>query len=113
MVLSLHAEGGGRGGAMKSRAQRGAAVITGLLVVLCSSSARARHHEPAHADGAVCVATYRKALDRIQAAHLREAQELFAACARATCAESLRQECAARRLQLNADIPSVVPLAAD
>jgi hypothetical protein len=60
-----------------------------------------------------CAAAYTKAQERAQAAHLREAKELLSKCARATCGTFLHQECTTLYTQLDADIPSVVPLVTD
>jgi len=93
--------------------KRDCSFIIGLSVILCSASAWAKGHVAAREESPGCAATYKKALERVQAARLREAQDLFASCARLMCGVALRQECAARRLQMQSDIPSVVPLATD
>jgi hypothetical protein len=94
----------------------GVAAMVGVGLLLSAGPAGAREswrHVLARADNPVCSAAYTHALERVQEAHLKEARELFAQCARATCSELTRRECAARHAQLDADIPSVVPLVTD
>src|SRR5262249_41347971 len=43
----------------------------------------------------------------------REAKELLLACAKPACGTFLSQKCAAKYMQLDADIPSIVPLVTD
>jgi len=47
-----------------------------------------------------------------QAGHLRIARDLYQSCSRATCG-GLVQKCSAKYSALNADLPSVVPIATD
>ncbi len=88
-------------------------IVIGLGIACFAAPARARRHTEARADSPVCSAAYGRALERVQEARLKEAQDLFAVCARTACSEVMRRECAARRAQLDADIPSIVPLVTD
>lgn len=65
------------------------------------------------ADGAACTATRDHARQRAEAGRLREAEDLYLACARVACGEVIRQDCLARHTQLGGDIPSIVPLVTD
>ena len=60
-----------------------------------------------------CAAAYTQAEEKAKAAHLREAKDLLSKCARATCGTFLHQECTTLYTQLDADVPSVVPLVTD
>jgi len=93
--------------------KRCATIVIGLSIACFAGPARARRHTEARADSPVCSGAYGRALERVQEARLEEAQELFAVCARTACSEVMRRECAARRAQLDADIPSIVPLVTD
>jgi hypothetical protein len=93
----------------------GVTVMVGLGLLLSAAPAGARESwsHLARADNPACSSAYTHAVERAQEAHLKEARELFAQCARATCSELTRRECAARHAQLDADIPSIVPLVTD
>jgi hypothetical protein len=60
-----------------------------------------------------CLSAYKNALELEQSAHLRQARELLLVCARPSCGNFLQQECTAKYLHLDDDIPSVVLLATD
>ncbi|HXI56984.1 MAG TPA: hypothetical protein VNO55_13045 [Polyangia bacterium] len=59
------------------------------------------------------MATYKNAQRRAHAGRLREAKDLMMKCASASCGSFLLHACTSRYTQLDADIPSVVPLVAD
>jgi hypothetical protein len=80
-------------------------------LVLCAARASG---EPQRAYGQnPCLSAYKNALDLERSAHLRQAKDLLLVCARPTCGNFLQQECTAKYLQLEEDIPSVVLLATD
>jgi hypothetical protein len=60
-----------------------------------------------------CSAARSKALELAQSGHLRDARELFESCAKPACGSYLNQECTSQATQLDADIPSVVPVVTD
>src|SRR5262245_12831447 len=60
-----------------------------------------------------CVAAFNVADASEKAGHLAEARQQWLKCARATCGSFLKQECTSRYTQLEADIPSVVPVVTD
>jgi hypothetical protein len=97
-------------------AGRGAAAMVAIFWSSSSSVAGAReawHRGNAHAESPACSASYARALERVREARLNEASEAFAVCSRAVCSEETRRECSTRRAQLDADIPSLVPLVTD
>ena len=101
---------------MKSFNERGVAVALTVCGFLSATPAGAREswtRSLGRSDGAACTASYARAVERAQEARLKDAAELFATCARATCGEVTRRECVARRAQLEADTPSIVPLVTD
>lgn len=59
------------------------------------------------------MATYKNAQRRAHAGRLREAKDLMMKCASASCGSFLLHACTSRYTQLDADIPSVVPLVTD
>jgi hypothetical protein len=83
------------------------AVVTLLWTGAASSAPRRAKADPA------CAVAYRSAQKLERRAHLRQAQRMLAACAKATCDGLLRQQCSARFARLEEDIPSIVPLAKD
>jgi len=60
-----------------------------------------------------CVAAFNVADASEKAGHLAEARQQWLKCARAVCGSFLKQECTSRYTQLEADIPSVVPVFTD
>jgi hypothetical protein len=94
--------------------------VCGAIVLLGATTAQSRpHHRGAMGgkakpvDAKACVAAFNAAQQRAQSGHLREARESFSVCARPSCGDFLRQECTTRYTQLDADIPSVVPIVTD
>jgi|SRR5579859_830194 len=59
----------------------------------------------------VCSAAYENARQLEAAGHLKQATEELLRCTNSTCSALLRQQCSTRYLQLDADVPTVVPLA--
>jgi hypothetical protein len=57
-----------------------------------------------------CENAYKNAVQLEQSAHLRQAKDLLLSCAKSSCGAVLRNRCVSRYTQLEADIPSVVPL---
>jgi hypothetical protein len=84
------------------------AVTVGLLVPR-PAAAKPR----ASAARAACMATYKNAQRRAHAGRLRDAKDLMMKCASASCGSFLLHACTSRYTQLDADIPSVVPLVSD
>ena len=64
-------------------------------------------------DKKACTDAYTQAQEKAQTAHLREAKELLAKCAKVVCGSFLQKECGTLYTQLEADIPSIVPLVTD
>jgi hypothetical protein len=62
---------------------------------------------------AACKAAYKGARQLEQSAKLRQARDMLLTCAKATCGALLKQQCTNLYLQLDQDIPSVVPLVTD
>lgn len=90
-------------------------LVSGLLVVLVPGQALARAKSKAASsqDKRVCVDAFNQARERAQSAHLREAKEMLGKCARAVCGSFLQQECTTLYTQLEAEIPSIVPVVTD
>jgi hypothetical protein len=74
-----------------------------------NASSRSKKKEAVHA----CVAAFDKAQELEKSGHLRQARDQWARCARPTCIAFFREECTTRYTQLDADIPSVVPVVTD
>jgi hypothetical protein len=95
----------------------GIAAVVGVMFALGASatpaSAAAGRRRTARAEASACATTRDRARERMQSGRLREAQELYLACARLSCGEVVRQDCLARHTQLAGDIPSIVPLVTD
>jgi hypothetical protein len=92
------------------------AVVGVLLAVhftpaLAKTKANARR--PARGDRQACVQHYYKAKESIEAGRLLDAKEPLGRCARATCGSFLQQECTALYIQMENDVPSVVPVVSD
>ena len=101
---------------MKVFNRRGVAAAAAALVLGGAAPAVARpswRHALARTESPLCGASYTRGVERAREARLREASELFGVCARTACNEDMRRECAARRAQLEADTPSLVPLVTD
>jgi hypothetical protein len=96
---------------------RGLLAVMALLVALHPDQAlaktRAKAKRPARADKHVCVESYNKAKESLQSGRLIEVKEPLGRCARAVCGKFLQKECTTLYLQMDADIPSVVPLVVD
>jgi hypothetical protein len=83
-------------------------VACAAVLVLCAAPARGQPNlRPSER---ACVAAFKSAQQKEQQSRLRDAREQFQVCAQRTCSSLLRQECATRYLQLQYDIPSVVPI---
>src|SRR5258707_12902576 len=61
---------------------------------------------------AACTSAYKSAIQLHSASRFQEAKGMLASCMKPTCG-AVRQKCAARNSQLEADIPSVVPIVKD
>jgi hypothetical protein len=91
----------------------------GAVVLLCATSGSGANPTKPAAPAAApatsneCVEAHTKAVERQQSGHLKEARPLFEACAKPTCDKYLQQECTTQVTQLDADIPSVVPVVTD
>jgi len=89
----------------------------GLLVVVCPEQAvaktRSKAKKPGREDKRVCVESYYKAKESFQSGRLLDAKEPLGRCARPVCGSFLQQECTALYLQMDSDIPSVVPVVID
>jgi hypothetical protein len=62
---------------------------------------------------AACKAAYKGAQQLEQSAKLRQARDMLLTCAKAACGGLLKQQCTNLYMQLESDIPSVVPLVTD
>jgi hypothetical protein len=60
-----------------------------------------------------CTNAFKSAEQLEHSAHLRQAKDLYLSCAKSTCGQPTRSQCNARYAQLEADIPTVVPLVTD
>jgi hypothetical protein len=101
---------------MRIEIARGTAAMVAIVCMAAARPAAARgswRQALTRADSPVCAATYARALERAREGRLKDAGELFGVCARAACSEATRRECLARRAQLDADTPSLVPLVTD
>jgi hypothetical protein len=81
-------------------------------VILCSTPGRGGP-ERSKPDKRACAIAYKSAPGRQQSSRLREAKDLYQACSKPACSALMRQECMAKYTQLEADIPSIVPLVTD
>ncbi|MEA2698479.1 MAG: hypothetical protein QOI66_2750 [Myxococcales bacterium] len=91
--------------------------------LLVSTLAGAREHRRAGAaslarddandDRQACQLAFADARQQAGRGHLQKANRLFSQCADPVCGRALANECAARRAQLEPDIPSVVPVLTD
>src|SRR5258705_82417 len=89
--------------------QRGAQLgLFGVAALLC---ARTTESAPTKASKA-CTSAYKNGLQLEETAHLRQARDTFGTCMKAACG-AVRQKCASRYAQLDADIPSVIPIVTD
>ena len=85
------------------------AVCGAAAMLLCTTSASAANRPEVNA----CRAAHTKAEERAQSGHLREARELFESCAKPACGGYLNQECTSQVTELDADIPTVIPVVTD
>jgi hypothetical protein len=84
-------------------------VVTVALLISWPAAGKPR----ASAARGACMATYKNAQRRAHAGRLREAKDLMMKCASVNCGSFLLHACTSRYTQLDADIPSVVPLLTD
>src|SRR5256885_9865925 len=85
--------------------------VWGAAIFLFASPGKS---EPDRSNGKkACASAYKGALELEEAAHLLQAKDLITACAKASCGDFLQQRCTNMYLELEADIPSLVPLASD
>jgi hypothetical protein len=94
----------------RTRASIVCVCVCGVLVI--ASIAGARRASAAEDDRA-CSAAYARAQERERGAHLLEARELLQTCAKASCGKVLYEACTAMFTQIEADIPSIVPVVTD
>ena len=66
-----------------------------------------------HDANKICVDSFNTAKERRESGHLIEAREFLSKCARKTCTDFLQQECTTLYTQLEADVPTVVPVVTD
>ena len=96
---------------------QGLFAIVGLLVALCPEQAlaraKARGKRPGRDDKRACAESYYKAKESIQSGRLLDVKEPLGRCARAVCGSFLKQECTKLYLQMDTDVPSVVPAVPD
>ncbi|HEY2900405.1 MAG TPA: hypothetical protein VGL59_07515 [Polyangia bacterium] len=64
-------------------------------------------------DRRACQTAFMDGRQHLEAGRLREARRYFGTCADPVCGRSIEHECAARRTQLDGDIPSIVPVLLD
>jgi hypothetical protein len=69
--------------------------------------------KPASKDARACAAAYKDAQVLEHAGHLQRARAALVICARSTCGDFIRHACTVRHGQLDAEMPSIVPLASD
>jgi hypothetical protein len=87
------------------------AVASALLTFAFAraSEAATKAHKAPPAPAA-CLSARNGAEARTEAGRLLEARELLLSCAKPSCGASAMQQCSARLLRLESDIPSVVPV---
>ncbi|HEY2516345.1 MAG TPA: hypothetical protein VGI39_35985 [Polyangiaceae bacterium] len=86
-----------------------ALVLCGGALLLCAGTSEGAN-KGKRANPAVCDAALRSALNRSAGGRLREARELFRECARPVCGATVARQCTAHALDLEADIPTIVPV---
>jgi hypothetical protein len=97
----------------------GRAIAIGLAVVLMgvgvprAGQGKPRPKGQTDREIRACAATHTRAQELERAGHLRQASLALATCARAACGAFIQHECTVRHAQLEAEMPSVVPLASD
>src|SRR5438105_4198057 len=102
------------------------AIAAMAIGIICSSPAdgharrarpapetRAAPQASAFPEDQACLTAFRAAEASEQAGRLRVAKERLFLCAQPLCARAIRRQCALRFAQLDADIPSVVPVVQD
>jgi hypothetical protein len=81
----------------------------GAALLFCAKPGRAEPRSKGK-ERRACENAYKNAIALEQSAHLRQAKDLLLSCAKSSCGAVLRNRCASHYGQLEADIPSVVPL---
>src|SRR5262245_26706703 len=90
------------------------ALPVGALGVVVLVAPMKGNGEPERAkDRPACASAFKAAKELEEGSHLRRAKEMLLSCAKPSCGALLRQQCASHYAQLEADIPSVVPLVTD
>jgi hypothetical protein len=112
----------GRNGGMPpwARSRTVSRALVAMVALLAASHpeealarTRAKAKRPVREDKRVCVESYYKAKESLQSGHLLDAKEPLGRCARAVCGNFLRRECTTLYLQMDKDVPSVVPIVSD
>lgn len=89
----------------------------GAFVLLLPSATFAKKHKgkgkPPTPEVQACIDAYKKAQSSAQDAKLRAAKDSLALCTKPACPAIMRQECTNRYMQLDSDIPSVIPVVTD
>ena len=108
------------GGSMRVRATRvrriASAGLCAAAALLCASTGEGADKSDKGkrlAQPNQCEATWRDAQERSDAGRLRQARDLFLECARPSCGSVFVKQCVTKLTQLEADIPTIVPLATD
>jgi hypothetical protein len=83
-----------------------------VAAYLCCATPATVHASP-NKDGRTCVSAFKRAQESELAGQLRDARESWQVCATAGCGPAMRQSCVSKARQLDADIPSIVPLVND
>ena len=84
--------------------------VCGAAIFLSAASAQG---EPRHREDSACTAAHKAAEEREASGLLIEAKEVLLQCAQPSCGGFLAQECTTKYTQLDADVPSIVPLVND
>jgi hypothetical protein len=84
-----------------------------MFVALLTGKALAKVRPPVSKEQPDCDVVYNQANERFQTSQLIEARELAAKCAQEVCGSFLSQACTSLYAQIDADLPSVVPIVTD
>lgn len=87
-----------------------ASLVFGVLIVGMIAAARGAR---AADDDGTCHLAHARAQESGRAAHLVEARELLQTCAKVRCGKVLYEACTAMLTQVEADLPSIVPVVTD
>src|SRR5207245_5663868 len=97
----------------RHRARRSTQIAAGVAALVLCAPLASGQQQAHHQDRLACEHSFESAVRLEQAGQLRDAQKMLLGCTKNLCDRFLQYQCIARYAEMDADIPSVVPIVTD